>query len=91
MPEDLDIRTLTDSHKPLFDKAPRIPYQAKELVIASHSAAGGTGLRNLVTVPRVELAANRKALAGDVIGILRGEMERQPEDHPTVLQIGWNK
>ena len=57
-------------------------------MIASHSAAGGTGLRNLVTVPRVELAADRKALAGDVIGILRGEMGRRPEDHPTVLQIG---
>ena len=89
MPEDLDIRTLTDSHKPLFDKAPRIPYQAKELVIASHSAVGGTGLRNLVTVPRVdELAVIRQSLAGDVIGILRGEMGRRPEDHPTILQIG---
>ena len=57
-------------------------------MIASHSAAGGTGLRYLATVPVVELAANRKALAGDVVGILRGEMERQPEHHPTVLQIG---
>ena len=47
--------------------------------------AGATGL---ATIPLLELAAHRKALAGDVIGILRGAMERQSEDHPTLLQIG---
>ena len=47
----------------------------KLLVSASHSAARGTGLGKLGTASLVEPAANRKALAGDVIGILRGETE----------------
>jgi hypothetical protein len=67
-----------------FDKTPGSVI-AKEVVISIAFRAGATGL---ATIPLLELAAHRKALAGDVIGILRGAMERQSEDHPTVLQIG---
>jgi hypothetical protein len=53
----------------------------KILHIASHCTAGGTGLGTFGRSP-LEPAGDRKALAGDDVGILRGEVERQPEYVP---------